>query len=199
MLEFHIDMFERLLEQCLAVYAVYPAITRIEDALLLDLSDDHLKVIEGLTPVLKPLYIATCTMYSEEYPTVGGLYPILFSLFWLHLKADDEDTPAVSKFKADKLADLVSRHRLDNDEITSSLPVICTFLDQRYRSLPCLTDQQRQFVYAHVLERLGGVGDKDVGPSTFTEPAKPAKGQDDMPFSLGGYFEECEIITPSNA
>jgi hypothetical protein len=74
-------MFERIIEQRLPVYAVLhdPNFTKMEDARVLSLSDDQMKIIEGLVPVLKLLYIATRTMCSELYPTVGGVYPILYS------------------------------------------------------------------------------------------------------------------------
>jgi len=95
------DMLERLLEQRLPVYAVLhdPAVTKMADARSLNLTDHQLKIIEGLVPVLKPLYFATRTMCSELYPTVGGIYPILFRIINHHLAENAQDTPAVAKFK----------------------------------------------------------------------------------------------------
>jgi hypothetical protein len=207
------DMFDRFIEQQLPVYAVLhdPNFTKIQDARSLNLTEEQMKVIEGLVPVLKPLYMATTAMCSEEYPTVGGVYPILFSLINHHLNPNAIDIPEVSKFKADVRADIVSRHKLDTDEICSSVGMICTFLDPRYRSLPFLSNQQRQMVYSKVRELMGtldspttrsGTVDESKSQSACAEPgpSKRAKlNQDDMIFLLGGYFGDCEIITPSNA
>jgi len=75
------EMIDRLLEQRLAVYAVLhdPKVTKLDVARSLELSDDNWRVVEALIPVLKPLYLATRVMCSEEYPTLSGIYPIVFS------------------------------------------------------------------------------------------------------------------------
>ena len=75
------DMFERLLEQRLAIYAVLhdTKITKSADARVLDMADEQWALIEGMVPILKPLYMATRLMCSEEYPTLSGTYLVLFS------------------------------------------------------------------------------------------------------------------------
>lgn len=55
--------------------------------------------MEGMVPVLKPLYMATRIMCSEEYPTISGMYPILFSLNNQHLAPNDGDCVTVAGFK----------------------------------------------------------------------------------------------------
>ena len=95
------DMFERLLEQRLAIYAVLHdrTITKPSDARVLDLSDEQWSFMEAVVPVLKPLYMATRLMCSEEYPTLSGVYPILFSLTDMHLASKATDCPAVVALK----------------------------------------------------------------------------------------------------
>ena len=95
------DMFERLLEQRLAIYAVLhdQTITKPSDARVLDLSDEQWSFMEAVVPVLKPLYMATRLMCSEEYPTLSGVYPILFSLTDMHLPSKATDCSAVVALK----------------------------------------------------------------------------------------------------
>lgn len=144
------NMFIRFLEQQLPVYALLhdPNFTKIQKARSLDITEEQVKIIEGLVPVLKPLYMATAAMRSEEYRTVGGVYPILFSLinqcYW----------HSCSK-QTDVHADIVFRHRLVKDDICSSIGMMCTFLDPCYCSLPFLSDQERHIVHSKVCERKG--------------------------------------------
>lgn len=58
--------------------------TKLDVARSLELSDDNWRVVEALIPVRKPLYLATRVMCSEEYPTLSGIYPIVFSLTTNH-------------------------------------------------------------------------------------------------------------------
>ena len=178
------------------MYAVLhdPAVTKIADARSLNLTDGQLKLIEGLVPVLKPLYFATRTMCSELYPTVGGIYPILFSIINHHLAENDQDTAAVAKFKKDVHSDLVKRNHIESDEIISRLPVICTFLDPGYRSLPFLTEPQRKLVHESVLERV------DTLQLPMSQPTadSPTIIFQPGPFLLGGYLQATTSATMSN-
>jgi hypothetical protein len=177
------DMFERIIEQRLPVLHD-PNFTKMEDARVLSLSDDQMKIIEGLVPVLKPLYIATRTMCSELYPTVGGVYPILYSIIRHHLKANSTDS-TVSELKADVHADLVKRHGVESDDICTSLPILCTFLDPRYRSLPFFSPEQRSRVHTEILAQITKFDYScTLNDSQTPSPSKRCKlqSQDDMAF-----------------
>ncbi|KAJ8318648.1 hypothetical protein KUTeg_003739 [Tegillarca granosa] len=65
------DMYKRLLQQRLAVYAVLhdEKVTRLSDARTLDLSDSQWQIMQSMAPVLKPLYMATRLVCSEAFPT----------------------------------------------------------------------------------------------------------------------------------
>lgn len=221
------DMFLRLLEQRLAVYAVLhdPKITKPADARILDMTDDQWTIIEGMIPVLKPLYMATRLMCSEEYPTLSGTYPVLFSLINYHLSENDKDSTAVSAFKKHVSDDLQRRYFMkDSDTLCTSLPIVCSFLDPRYRSLPFLTEVQRARVHDHVLSILqtshSSTENTSINPNcTATESqttdvpnadssternqvfsCKRSKlSQDDVSFLLGGYFDtqDCDVVVPS--
>ena len=81
------DMFKRLLEQRLAIYAVLhdQTITKPSDTRVLHLSDEQWSLMEAVVSVLKPLYMATPLKCSEEYLTLSEVYPIRFSLTDMHL------------------------------------------------------------------------------------------------------------------
>ncbi|XP_041366567.1 E3 SUMO-protein ligase ZBED1-like [Gigantopelta aegis] len=216
------DMFERLIEQRLSVYAVVHNMKSPGDARILDLTDSHWTIIEGMIPVLKPLYMATRIMCSEEYPTISGLDPILYSLKNHHLLVKDTDCVSVATFKEKLLADIHRRYSLNDDKILSSLTMLATFLDPRYKNLPFLSDEQRETVKANVLSGVNALqipndyqnNPSQIDASTSASPTVSADAdgiepclkyakmsQDEVSFLLGPYFntEECEIIVPTSS
>ena len=94
-------MFERLLEQCLAIFAGLhnASITSPLDARFLELPDQVWKIMEDLIPVLKPLQVATTTISGTNFPTLSMVYPIVLGLLKNHLSVRDEDAPVLVKFK----------------------------------------------------------------------------------------------------
>ncbi len=206
-------MFERLLEQRLAIYAVVHNTKNASDARLLDLTENQWRVMEEMVPVLKPLYMATRIMCSEEYPTISGLYPILFSLKNHHFVRNDTESVTVANFKAKLLDDIEKRHKLSSDDILTNLTMQATFLDPRYKTLPFLTDEQRDIVHEKVIsciEVFQGNARRsndqtqgtDADSEVESEPpaAKCAKlTQEDVSYLLGAYYtEDCEIVTPQS-
>ena len=122
--------------------------------------------------------------------------------------------------------DLQRRYNMNETEkLCNSLPIVCTFLDPRYRSLPFLTEAQRAIVHEHILSILQNASsstENTTNPdsSTASEPhimtdvtdadssnqnnqdfsCKRSKlSQDDVSFLLGGYFDtqDCEVVLPS--
>lgn len=213
------DMFERLLEQRLAIYAVLhdQTITKPSEARVLDMADEQWSFIEAIVPVLKPLYMATRLMCSEEYPTLSGVNPILFSLTNHHLARKETDSPAIAALKTHIADDLKRRYNLsDSSVLCNSLAMVCTFLDPRYKSLPFLSVEQRTAVHDKVLSLLTAddPNTDTTDSDSQTDDAEGATGgkaeegfsckrgkltQEDVSFLLGGYFEtkDCEIIKPS--
>ena len=212
------DMFERLLEQRLAIYAVLhdQTITKPSDARVVDLSDEQWSFMEAVVPVLKPLYMATRLMCSEEYPTLSGVYPILFSLTDMHLAPKATDCPAVVALKTHVSEDLKRSYKLNDPSILcKSLAMVCTFLDPRYKALPYIPIEQRTVVHENVLSLLTPDEPENpkMDPKTVTDDADGTSGgnntfsckrgklcQDDVAFLLGGYFDtsDCEVVVPSS-
>ncbi|MEW8547555.1 MAG: hAT transposon family protein [Candidatus Thiodiazotropha sp.] len=215
------NMFERLLEQRLAIYAVLhdQTITKPSDARVLDMADEQWSFMEAIVPVLQPLYMATRLMCSEEYPTLSGVYPVLFSLIDMHLALRDTDCPAVAAFKTHVSDDLKRRYKLnDPSTLCKGLAMMCTFLDPRYKALPFLPVEQRTAVHEHVRSLLTADTPSklqtDTKTETETDNAEGTRGgnnnnfsckrgklsQDDVAFLLGGYFDmsDCEVVVPSS-
>ena len=123
------DMFERLLEKSLAVYAVLhdQAITKPSEAWELDLTDDQWTLLEAIVYVFKSLYMSTRLMFSEEYPALSGIDPVLFSFIDHHLTVKERDCPAVASFKTHVVDDLKRRYRL-MDKIYCPIVLQCCAL-----------------------------------------------------------------------
>ena len=150
------DMFERLQEQRMAVYAVLhdKNTTKGSDARVLDLHENQWLIMDAMVTVLRPFYMATRLMCSEEYPTAGGVFPILYSLVENHLQETDTDPVAIASFKKFVKTDLKARFKTATDDKCRSIPMISTFLDPRYRSLPFLSEDQKQIVHDATVSRM---------------------------------------------
>ena len=148
-------MFERLLEQCLAIFVGLhnTSITSLLDARFLELPDQVWKIMEDLSPVLKPLQVATTTISGTNFPTLSMVYPIVLGLLKNHLSVRDEDAPVLVKFKEAVTKDLSSRFPKNDLDLARHQPVLTCALDPRYKLLKFLTDEQRQLVKSN-LERF---------------------------------------------
>lgn len=105
--------------------------------------------------MLKPLYMATRLMCSEEYPNFSGVNPILFNPINDHLAHKATSCPAVAVFKIQIADDLKRRYSLtDSFVLCNDLAMICTFLDPRYKSFPFLSGDLRAVVHENVLSLL---------------------------------------------
>ncbi|KAK3095201.1 hypothetical protein FSP39_011428 [Pinctada imbricata] len=165
------DMFQRLQEQRMAVYAVLhdKNATKVSDARTLDLHDNQWLIMEGMVNVLRPFYMATRVMCSEEYPTVGGVYPILHSLIQNHLRENEADPVAIASFKKFIKSDLQTRFKTDTDDTCRSIAMLNTFLDPRYRSLPFLPDEQRGIERHAIVSRVDDCAAEDNSSATKSE------------------------------
>ncbi|XP_062618085.1 E3 SUMO-protein ligase ZBED1-like [Saccostrea cucullata] len=208
------DMFERLQEQRMAVYAVLhdKKVTKENDARILDLSDGQWLILEGMITVLRPFYMATRVMCSEEYPTVSGVYPILYSLLNKHLISMDSDCVAVASFKRHVKSDLESRFSIGSE--VESVPMLCSFLDPRYKSLPFLSEEKRTVVQEAIKSYFQrdttdilpnepvaekSCSDSQNNSQEYEPTTKRGRiNQDDMSYLLGEYYEtDCEIVAPA--
>ena len=116
------DMLKRLHEQRLIIYAVLhdQPITKPSDARVVDITDEQWPFMESIVRLLNR---------AEEYPTLYGIYSILFSLTDMHLAPKDTDCPVVATFKTHVSDDLKRGYKLNDPSILcKSMAMVCTRL-----------------------------------------------------------------------
>ncbi|XP_066578824.1 E3 SUMO-protein ligase ZBED1-like [Amia ocellicauda] len=186
------DMFECLLQHRLSIYEAlhHAEVVSPSETTMYELSDSQWSVMQAMVPVLRPLYVATRIMCSEEYPGLSGVYPILCSLRSQHLRVYKADIEAVAEFKRIVTSILDRCYSMDN--WCKDPALICSFLDPRYKSLLFLKPTQRSAVQAEVIsliqaERHSGT-QKSVQPSA--KRSRSENMESDMAFLLGKYYQE---------
>ena len=85
-------MLNRLLEQRWPITAVLrdKMYTKIADVQVLKLRDKHWNLAAEVSPMFKPLQVATTVMSSKTQPS-SSIYPIKYGLVHHHLAANDDD------------------------------------------------------------------------------------------------------------
>ena len=93
-------MFERLLEQRWAIYAVIhnDHITSA-DSRHLYLKEDQWNLLQQMVTALKPLQVATTALCEAKAVSISLIYPVISGLIKKHLIVDDNDLPPVKSFK----------------------------------------------------------------------------------------------------
>ncbi|XP_074551363.1 E3 SUMO-protein ligase ZBED1-like [Halichoeres trimaculatus] len=138
------EMFDRLVEQRWAVVAVLSdrVVTKLQDARVLELKDEHWQLMEDTQPVLAALKCATTVMSGEDV-SISNTYPITFGLINNHLMSREGDGPRVTEFKSKVRSSLSKRMNIQSDDFLSSAPMIASMLDPRHKHLGFLTSTQR--------------------------------------------------------
>ena len=105
------EMFDLLVKQRWAVAAVLSdrTVTKLQDARILELKDEHWQMMEDTQPVLSALKCATTVMSTEKDVSISNTYPITFGLINIHLVHSEEDGPRHSEFKAKVRSSLIKR------------------------------------------------------------------------------------------
>ncbi|XP_076372359.1 E3 SUMO-protein ligase ZBED1-like [Tachypleus tridentatus] len=210
------EMFDRLIEQRLAVYAVlHSNVVKDSQAKVLDITDKDWEVIQDIVLVLQPLYIATRVLCSEQYPTLSGVMPIMYSLLEIHLKTKDSDSNVVKNFKDEISQDLKRRFKTETEDVCKNIRMMCSFMDPQYKGLPFLTPAQRDVVHQEIIcycqklaqsesQVTGVAADRSVPQHQSAEvnsSTKPGSklSQDDMAYLLGDFYEQdCSVVVPES-
>ncbi|KAM4557777.1 E3 SUMO-protein ligase ZBED1-like [Odontesthes bonariensis] len=169
------DMFERLMEQRWAVTAVLSdrTVTKIQNARILEMKDEHWQLMEDSLPVLKALKCATTVLSSETEVSISSTYPITFSLINAHLKSDDGGHPKIEAFKNEVQSQLAKRMKVDSDNFPSTSPaMIAMILDPRHKHLGYLKPSQRLTLKNAVL---------DIAATTTVEQSDAADSAGSLP------------------
>ena len=191
-------MIDRLVEQQVAIYAVlHDAAVSKDHYQHLDLKEDQWVVLEQLTKVLEPLQIATTVFGYEVNTSSSIIYPILHGLIRNHLKIDDKDVPAIKHFKKQVSQDLTQRFQIDEKNIASSIPFLCTVVDPRYSSLKFATSEQRSTAHVAILQHLEefhqSIMNEECGDRTSDATTKPKSA---LEILLGDISSKSSVHTP---
>ena len=148
-------MFERLVEQRVAIYAVLcdSAITTTEYKYL-DLKEDQWELLIQIVTVFKPLQIATTVISSEQNVSCSVIYPVINGLVVNHLTVAKSDLPVVKRFKECVSCELKRCFNPSSLDTAKSLPVLCAAIDPRYAHLKFLSTQQKQIVREELISRM---------------------------------------------
>ena len=147
-------MFERLLEQCWTMYAVFhnDQATQYQYRHLY-LREDQWKLLEQMVAVLKPLQMATTALCEAEIIKVSLVYPVINGLLKKHLLADPDIILPVKNFK-EKVFQIKCCFFPDSLEIADKAPVIAAAIDPHYHHLAFLSDRQGSLVHEAVKEKV---------------------------------------------
>ena len=202
-------MFERLVEQRVAIYAVLhdATVTKAEHKNL-DLKEDQWELLSQMVTVLKPLQMATTVFSLEQNASCSIIYPVINGLLFNHLVGAEGDLPAVQRFKRTVALELERRFAPSSDVTAKSLPVLCAAVDPRYAHLRFLSPEQREITREELIGRLEALEIEESDSTDCTEadgpPSKKRMSPEKdsaisaMQFLLGTLSEKESIDTSSD-
>ncbi|KAK5921554.1 hypothetical protein CgunFtcFv8_018911 [Champsocephalus gunnari] len=144
------EMLDQLVEQRWPVTAVLsdPSITKKADRTL-DLTADQWKLAQETAEVLGPLITLTELLSQEENVLLSATMQMLFNLKRRHLSPEEDDSPAIREVKKTLITEIDSRWKLSLLE-PSSIYLLSSALDQRFKQLKFLTNEKKDLVYIEV-------------------------------------------------
>ena len=147
-------MLSRLLYLKVALVSLFEDDPDFAEVTLLMLTSQQWDIIKNMADVLEVIEVATTQLSGEQYPTMSLVLLLVFGL--RSQLADNEeasDQGVVSSFKESFRTQLTQRFSLD-DLVLSSLPILCSALDPRFRSLSFLTLTEREEVKQTLIEMM---------------------------------------------
>ncbi|XP_038639490.1 E3 SUMO-protein ligase ZBED1-like isoform X1 [Scyliorhinus canicula] len=157
----------------------------------LALRPDDWQVVHEIVDILKPLAIATSTFTKERFSSLSLVKPVITSLVYKHLAANESDSEMAHDIKHTICADL-NRWYSDR-EVNQILNLACA-LDPRFRGLDFLSQAERVETL-HALKReaaeLAQLHPVEGGrfgpelPSAGPDVAKKPKHDSGIEFLLG--------------
>lgn len=190
------EMLLRLLEMRWPIAAVLSddSITKRSDRYL-DLKSEQWTLVEELVTVMKPLQVATTFLQYEHNSSVSCILPVINGLD-LPLQASTDDTSSIKQFKEKVCSEIRSRWFLDNLN-TTSLDVLASALDPRFRQLKFLNDEQRQSVKEEITCRMAAFSPASHDRDNTTTTCQPSAldillGPDEVTAELPTFQEEVD-------
>ena len=142
------EMLFRLLEMRLLSDE---SVTKRNDRYL-DLKSEQWTIVEELVAVLKPLQVATPFLQYEHNSSVSCILPVINGLD-LSLQPSSDDSPTIKQFKAKVHGEIRSRWYLNKLNVTS-LDVLASAVDPRFKELKFLNDEQKSGVKEEIIRRI---------------------------------------------
>lgn len=144
------EMLNRLVEQRWPVTAVLsdPSITKKGNRTL-DLTGDQWKLAQETSELLGPLLTLTELLSQKANLSLSATVPMLFNLKKRHLSPEEDDSPAIREMKNTLVKEIDSRWELLNLEPTS-IYLLSSALDVRFKHLKFLEDEKKDLVYIEV-------------------------------------------------
>ncbi|KAK5921552.1 hypothetical protein CgunFtcFv8_018910 [Champsocephalus gunnari] len=113
------------------------------------LTADQWKLAQETAEVLGPLITLTELLSQEENVLLSATMQMLFNLKRRHLSPEEDDSPAIREVKKTLVTEIDSRWKLSPLE-PSSIYLLSSALDQRFKQLKFLTDEKKDLVYIEV-------------------------------------------------
>ena len=104
--------------------------------------------MEQIVKVFEPLQIATTAFCETEIVSCSLIYPVINGLLKNHLLVDENDLPAVKRFKEVVTLEIQNRFDVENATEEQSLAVSASILDPRYHQLKFLSDRIKTKAYS---------------------------------------------------
>ncbi|KAK1878837.1 Glycine cleavage system H protein [Dissostichus eleginoides] len=116
----------------------------------LDLKADQWKLAQETAEVLGPLITLKELLSQEENLSLSATMQMLFNLKRCHLSPELDDSPAIRELKKTLVTEIDSRWKLSLLE-PSSIYLLSSALDQRFKQLTFLTNEKKDLVYIEVV------------------------------------------------
>ena len=113
-------------------------------------------MVKDMSEVLQIIEVATTQRSGEQYPTMALVLPLVYGLR-SQLAESDDDRKLVADFKATLREQLTQRFSLDQLKATS-LPVLCTALDPRFRRMAFLSPADHEEVKQEIIDQASRNG-----------------------------------------
>ena len=128
-------MFKRLLEQRSAIYAFFYDEHGTEPIQALVLEEEQWNLIEQMVKVLESLQISTTALCETQTVSCSLIYPVVNGLLKNHLLIDEDDLPAVKRFKEVVTQEIQYRFNAEEAVEEQSVAVLANILDPHYHQL----------------------------------------------------------------
>ncbi|XP_018403696.1 PREDICTED: zinc finger BED domain-containing protein 1 [Cyphomyrmex costatus] len=118
---------------------------------MFEITNEQWKIMEDIVNVLAPFKVTIMTLSEEKMPLISLLKPLLWQLVSSHLKIKESDSDTAKSFK-ESLSDMLCERYADYN--VTLLLQIATTLDPRFKTMPYVTEEDKNVVSTPIKEML---------------------------------------------